>query len=128
MRHSHGIHVSMDDKRCWRYNVFIESAWRSSKYEEVYLHTCETVSAPREGIGCGRGPIRRLRIAEDHDMDQMHCLTKQVQDRTALIADLFAAAQKIGYPAKAMEVQGRRRKAAWRHSQFMVEWGPGSTP
>ena len=49
--HEHGIRVSMDGKGCWRDNVFIERVWRSIKYEEVYLHAYETVSAAREGIG-----------------------------------------------------------------------------
>ena len=40
-----------DGKGCWRDNVFIERVWRSIKYEEVYLHAYETVSAAREGIG-----------------------------------------------------------------------------
>ena len=40
----------MDGKGCWRDNVFIERVWRSIKYEEVYLHAYETVSAAREGI------------------------------------------------------------------------------
>lgn len=47
----HGIRISMDGKGCWRDNVFIERVWRSIKYEEVYLHAYETVSAAREGIG-----------------------------------------------------------------------------
>jgi putative transposase len=46
----HGIRISMDGKGCWRDNVFIERVWRSIKYEEVYLHAYETVSAAREGI------------------------------------------------------------------------------
>ncbi len=49
--HGHGIRVSMDGKGCWRDNVFVERVWRSIKYEEVYLHAYETVSAAREGIG-----------------------------------------------------------------------------
>ena len=49
--HGHGIRISMDGKGCWRDNVFIERVWRSIKYEEVYLHAYETVSAAREGIG-----------------------------------------------------------------------------
>ena len=49
--HGHGIRISMDGKGCWRDNVFIEQVWRSIKYEEVYLHAYETVSAAREGIG-----------------------------------------------------------------------------
>ena len=46
----------MDGKGCWRDNVFIERVWRSIKYEEVYLHAYETVSAAREGIGRSHQP------------------------------------------------------------------------
>ena len=46
----HGIRISMDGKGYWRDNVFIERVWRSIKYEEVYLHAYETVSAAREGM------------------------------------------------------------------------------
>ena len=49
--HGHGIRISMDGKGCWRDNVFVERVWRSIKYEEVYLHAYENVSAAREGIG-----------------------------------------------------------------------------
>ena len=45
-----GIAISMDGKGCWRDNVFIERFWRTIKYEEVYLHAYETVSAARESI------------------------------------------------------------------------------
>lgn len=48
--HEHGIAISMDGKGCWRDNVFIERFWRTVKYEEVYLHAYETVSAARESI------------------------------------------------------------------------------
>ena len=51
MLQEHSIRISMDGKGCWRDNVFIERVWRSIKYEEVYLHVCETVGAAREGIG-----------------------------------------------------------------------------
>ena len=51
MLHGRGIRISMDGKGCWRDNVFIERVWRSIKYEEVYLHAYETVSAAREGMG-----------------------------------------------------------------------------
>lgn len=40
---SSGVRVSMDGKRRWVDNVFIERFWRSVKYELVYLkdyHTC----------------------------------------------------------------------------------------
>ena len=46
-----GIAISMDGKDCWRDNVFVERLWKSIKYEEVYLHAYETVSAARSGIG-----------------------------------------------------------------------------
>ncbi len=46
-----GIAISMDGRGCWRDNVFVERLWKSIKYEEVYLHAYETVSAARSGIG-----------------------------------------------------------------------------
>ena len=46
----HGIQISMDGKGCWRDNVFVERLWKSIKYEEVYLHAYETVSAAQQGI------------------------------------------------------------------------------
>ena len=45
------IKISMDGKGAWRDNVFVERLWRSVKYEEVYLHADESVSAARAGIG-----------------------------------------------------------------------------
>lgn len=50
MLQEHGIAISMDGRGCWRDNVFVERLWRSIKYEEVYLHAYETVSAARAGI------------------------------------------------------------------------------
>ena len=41
----------MDGKGAWRDNVFVERLWRTIKYEEVYLHAYESVSAARAGIG-----------------------------------------------------------------------------
>ncbi len=46
----HGIQISMDGKGCWRDNVFVERLWKSIKYEEVYLHAYETVSAAQCGL------------------------------------------------------------------------------
>jgi putative transposase len=46
----HGIQISMDGKGCGRDNVFVERLWKSIKYEEVYLHAYETVSAAQEGV------------------------------------------------------------------------------
>ncbi len=45
-----GIRISMDGKGCWRDNVFVERLWKSIKYEEVYLHAYETVSAAQQGL------------------------------------------------------------------------------
>ena len=46
----HGIQISMDGRGCWRDNIFVERLWRSIKYEEVYLHAYDTVSAAKAGI------------------------------------------------------------------------------
>ena len=46
----HGIAISMDGRGCWRDNVFVERLWKSVKYEEVYLHAYETVSAAHQGL------------------------------------------------------------------------------
>ena len=46
----HGIAISMDGKGRWVDNVFVERLWRSVKYENVYLHAYESVSAARIGI------------------------------------------------------------------------------
>jgi len=45
-----GIQISMDGKGAWRDNVFVERLWRSVKYEEVYLHAYDMVSAARAGL------------------------------------------------------------------------------
>ena len=47
---AHGIRLSMDGRGAWRDNIFVERLWRSVKYEEVYLHAYESVSAARAGI------------------------------------------------------------------------------
>jgi putative transposase len=46
----HSIQISMDGTGCWRDNVFVERLWKSIKYEEVYLHAYETVSAAHQGL------------------------------------------------------------------------------
>ena len=48
---SNDVRISMDGKGAWRDNVFVERLWRTIKYEEVYLHAYENVSAARTGIG-----------------------------------------------------------------------------
>lgn len=45
-----GIRISMDGRGCWRDNIFVERLWRSLKYEEVYLHGYDSVSAATVGI------------------------------------------------------------------------------
>ena len=45
-----GIQISMDGKGAWRDNVFVERLWRSLKYEEVYLHAYDRVSAAKAGL------------------------------------------------------------------------------
>ena len=47
---AHGIQISMDGTGRWRDNVFVERLWRSLKYEAVYLHAYETVSAAQQGL------------------------------------------------------------------------------
>jgi len=47
---AHGIQISMDGKGCWRDNVFVERLWKSIKYEEVYLHAYDTVTAAHQGL------------------------------------------------------------------------------
>jgi putative transposase len=46
----HEIRISMDGKGRWRDNVFVERLWKSVKYEAVYLHAYDTVSAARAGL------------------------------------------------------------------------------
>jgi len=44
---AHGIAISMDGKRRWIDNVFIERLWRTVKYEEVYLKAYDSLSDAR---------------------------------------------------------------------------------
>lgn len=44
------IAINMDGKGSWRDNVFVERLWRSVKYEEVYLHADDSVSAVKAGL------------------------------------------------------------------------------
>jgi putative transposase len=46
----HDIRISMDGKGCWRDNVFVERLWKTVKYEEVYLHAYDTVSAAKDSL------------------------------------------------------------------------------
>jgi putative transposase len=47
---SNGIKISMDGKGRWVDNVIIERAWRSVKYEEVYLKTYESIVEARKAL------------------------------------------------------------------------------
>jgi len=47
---SRGCKLSMDGKGAWRDNVFVERLWRSVKYERVYLHAYDHVTAARADI------------------------------------------------------------------------------
>ena len=66
------IHISMDGKRRWMDNVFIERLWRSVKYEEVYLRAYED-------IGTARALLRRY--FEFYNTERRHqSLDRQTPD------------------------------------------------
>ena len=46
-----GIKISMDGRRRWMDNVFIERLWRSLKYEDIYLKGYADCHEARDGIG-----------------------------------------------------------------------------
>jgi len=45
-----GIRISMDSRGRAFDNIFIERLWRTVKYEEVYLHSYETVQEARRRL------------------------------------------------------------------------------
>ena len=45
-----GVRVSMDGRRRWMDNVFVERLWRTVKYEHVYLHDHATPRALQAGL------------------------------------------------------------------------------
>jgi len=45
-----GIRISMDGKRRWMDNVFIERLWKSVKYEEVYLKAYSSIAEARREL------------------------------------------------------------------------------
>src|SRR5262249_32828586 len=47
----HAITISMDGKRRYMDNIFVERLWRSLKYEEVYLNAYTSVAEAKTGIG-----------------------------------------------------------------------------
>ena len=46
----HNITISMDGKRRWLDNVFVERLWRSVKYEDIYLRAYETPKDLQQGL------------------------------------------------------------------------------
>lgn len=46
-----GIQISMDGRGRVFDNIFIERLWRTLKYEEVYIHSYETVREAKESLG-----------------------------------------------------------------------------
>src|SRR5256884_2319901 len=47
----HEVTISMDGKRRYMDNIFVERLWRSLKYEEVYLNAYASVAEAKAGIG-----------------------------------------------------------------------------
>ena len=62
-----GARQSMDDKGCWRDNVFVERLWRSVKYEDVYLKAYDSVSAARHSLGAYFEFYNTRRPHQSHD-------------------------------------------------------------
>ena len=72
---NHGIQISMDGKGCWRDNVFVERLWKSIKYEEVYLHAYDTVSAAHQSLGRDLtfyNQTRQHQALDGHTPDQVY--------------------------------------------------------
>jgi len=44
------IQISMDGRGRAYDNIFIERLWRTLKYEEVYIHSYETVGEAKESL------------------------------------------------------------------------------
>ncbi len=46
-----GVKISMDGKRSWIDNVFVERLWRSLKYEDIYLREYLDIPHLEDGVG-----------------------------------------------------------------------------
>ncbi len=57
-----GVAVSMDGRGRFFDNIFIERLWRTVKYEEVYLHSYETVTEARRNLSRYFGFYNKERI------------------------------------------------------------------
>ncbi len=44
------VKLSVDGQGAWSDNVFVERLWRSVRYERVYLHAYDSVTATRKDI------------------------------------------------------------------------------
>ena len=44
------IRISMDGRRRWMDNIFIERLWRSVKYEDIYLKAYGSIADVRKGL------------------------------------------------------------------------------
>ena len=70
---SNEIAISMDGKRRWVDNVFVERLWRSVKYEEVYLHAYDDIRTAKASLN---------RYFEFYNTERKHqSLGDQVPDR-----------------------------------------------
>jgi putative transposase len=47
---THNILISMDGKGRWADNIYIERLWRTIKYENVFLHSYDTVEQARQAL------------------------------------------------------------------------------
>jgi putative transposase len=45
-----GCRISMDGRRAWRDNVFVERLWKTVKYERVYLYAYDSMAEARDSI------------------------------------------------------------------------------
>ncbi len=63
---AHDIRISMDGKRCWVDNVFVERLWHSVKYEEVYLKAYDSQACLRPRDRFWDIPVPKIDSAFDN--------------------------------------------------------------
>lgn len=71
----HGIQISMDGTGRWPDYVFIERLWPSLKYETVYLHAYESISAAQQRLTrylMFYNQIRPHWVLDDHTPDNVY--------------------------------------------------------
>ncbi len=74
-----GIKISMDGKRRWMDNVFIERLWRSLKYECVYLNNIENGQQAKVQIGNWMNHYNRDRPHSTFDGQTPHEVYVKIQ-------------------------------------------------